>query len=32
VVATGVETEISGLPKNQILFVRSGNAVAKVIL
>jgi uncharacterized protein YjdB len=31
-IATDTETEISGLPKNQILIVRSGNAVAKVIL
>ncbi len=32
VVSNGGETTISGLPKGQILIVRSGSAVAKVIL
>ncbi|MGC3977445.1 MAG: hypothetical protein QM751_03970 [Paludibacteraceae bacterium] len=31
-VADGDETVISGLPKGQVLIVRSGNAVAKVVL
>ena len=31
-IATNTETEISGLPQGQVLIVRSGKAVAKVIL